>query len=80
MRAARPAGLLGLSRRRAGAAERVPSRVDADAGALGAGEPVDRRWVPLSAVSPRLVASVILSEDGQFCRERGVDFGAACAR
>ena len=40
------------------------------------GEPVDRRWVPLSSVSPRLVASVILSEDGQFCREHGVDFGA----
>ena len=41
-----------------------------------AGAPVDRRWVPLSAVSPKLVASVILSEDGQFCREHGVDFGA----
>ena len=40
------------------------------------GRPVDRRWVPLAAVSPRLVASVILSEDGQFCREHGVDFGA----
>lgn len=40
------------------------------------GQPVDRRWVPLSAVSPKLVASVILSEDGQFCREHGVDFGA----
>ena len=40
------------------------------------GQPVDRRWVPLPEVSPRLVASVILSEDGQFCRHRGVDFGA----
>ncbi len=40
------------------------------------GRPVDRRWVPLSAVSPKLVASVILSEDGQFCHEHGVDFGA----
>ncbi len=40
------------------------------------GQPVDRRWVPLSAVSPSLIASVILSEDGQFCREHGVDFGA----
>ena len=40
------------------------------------GQPVDRRWVPLSAVSPDLVASVILSEDGQFCREHGVDLGA----
>ena len=40
------------------------------------GQPVDRRWVPLAAVSPRLVASVILSEDGQFCRHHGVDFAA----
>ena len=40
------------------------------------GQPVDRRWVPLSAVSPDLVASVILSEDGQFCHEHGVDVGA----
>ena len=40
------------------------------------GQPVDRRWVPLSAVSPKLVASVILSEDGQFCHEHGIDIGA----
>jgi monofunctional biosynthetic peptidoglycan transglycosylase len=40
------------------------------------GQPVDRRWVPLSAVSPRLVASVILSEDGQFCHEHGIDVSA----
>ncbi len=39
-------------------------------------QPVDRRWIPLSAVSPRLVAAVILSEDGQFCRHHGVDFSA----
>ena len=39
-------------------------------------EPVDRRWIPLSAVSPRLVAAVILSEDGQFCRHHGVDVSA----
>ncbi len=40
------------------------------------GQPVDRRFVPLSAISPKLIASVILSEDGQFCREHGVDFSA----
>jgi len=40
------------------------------------GRPVDRRWVPLSAISPRLVASVILSEDGQYCRHHGVDLSA----
>ena len=40
------------------------------------GRPVDRQWVPLSAISPRLAAAVILSEDGQFCRHHGVDWGA----
>ena len=40
------------------------------------GQPVDRRFVPLSAISPKLVGAVILSEDGQFCRHHGVDFGA----
>ena len=39
------------------------------------GAPVDRRWVPLSAISPKLVAAVFLSEDGQFCHEQGVDVG-----
>ncbi len=39
-------------------------------------QPVDRRWIPLSAVSPRLIAAVILSEDGQFCRHHGVDLSA----
>jgi len=40
------------------------------------GRPVDRRWVPLSGISPRLVAAVVLSEDGQYCRHRGVDVSA----
>ncbi len=40
------------------------------------GKPVDRRWIPLSAVSPRLIAAVILSEDGQFCHHHGVDLSA----
>ena len=39
------------------------------------GQPVDRRFVPLSLISPKLVGAVILSEDGQFCRHHGVDFG-----
>jgi len=39
-------------------------------------EPVDRRWVPLSAVSPRLIASVIAAEDARFCRHGGVDWDA----
>jgi monofunctional biosynthetic peptidoglycan transglycosylase len=35
----------------------------------------DRRWVPLDDVAPVLVHSVIMSEDGQFCRHRGIDLG-----
>lgn len=38
--------------------------------------PVDRRWVPLEQISPRLVAAVIVSEDARFCRHGGVDWGA----
>lgn len=35
----------------------------------------DRRWLPLEDISPRLVNSVMMSEDGQFCGHRGVDLG-----
>ncbi|PZO77771.1 MAG: monofunctional biosynthetic peptidoglycan transglycosylase [Mesorhizobium amorphae] len=35
----------------------------------------DRRWVPIEEISPALVHSVIMSEDGQFCRHHGVDLG-----
>lgn len=34
----------------------------------------DRRWVPLESISPRLVQSVMMSEDGQFCAHGGVDW------
>ena len=40
------------------------------------GRPVDRQWRDMRDISDRLKASVILSEDGQFCRHWGVDFGA----
>ena len=40
------------------------------------GRPVAREWRDIGAISDRLKASVILSEDGQFCRHWGVDFGA----
>lgn len=40
------------------------------------GRPVDRRWVPLSAISGHLVAAVVMSEDGQFCNHHGVDWGS----
>ena len=40
------------------------------------GRPVVRAWRDLGDISDRLKASVILSEDGQFCRHWGVDLGA----
>ncbi|GIL00433.1 MAG: monofunctional biosynthetic peptidoglycan transglycosylase [Alphaproteobacteria bacterium] len=39
------------------------------------GQSVDRRWVPIEQIAPVLVHSVIMSEDGQFCSHRGVDWG-----
>ena len=41
-----------------------------------AAAPVRQAWVPLSAISPNLVRAVVISEDGQFCRHKGVDWGA----
>lgn len=35
----------------------------------------DRHWVPLEDIAPVLVHSVIMSEDGQFCRHHGIDIG-----
>ncbi|MDW6021950.1 transglycosylase domain-containing protein [Mesorhizobium sp. BAC0120] len=35
----------------------------------------DRRWVSLDDVAPVLVKSVVMSEDGQFCYHRGIDWG-----
>lgn len=34
----------------------------------------DRRWVSLDEISPHLVRSVMMSEDGQFCFHGGVDW------
>lgn len=34
----------------------------------------DRRWVPLDDIAPVLVTSVVMSEDGQFCYHRGIDW------
>jgi monofunctional biosynthetic peptidoglycan transglycosylase len=41
-----------------------------------AGTVIERRWVPLERISPQLMRAVILSEDGGFCRHRGVDWSA----
>jgi monofunctional biosynthetic peptidoglycan transglycosylase len=35
----------------------------------------DRRWTPLEDIAPAMQHSVIMSEDGQFCRHFGVDLG-----
>lgn len=40
------------------------------------GEGYERDWVPLSAIAPIAVASVISSEDARFCRNDGVDWDA----
>jgi monofunctional glycosyltransferase len=40
-----------------------------------AGTPTTQRWIPLERMSPNLVAAVIASEDGHFCRHHGVDWG-----
>lgn len=40
------------------------------------GETLKRRWVPLEKISPNLRLAVIASEDGNFCRHRGVDWAA----
>lgn len=37
------------------------------------GQPVDRQWVALEEISPYVLQSVIMSEDGQFCSHYGVD-------
>ena len=40
------------------------------------GRGFDRRWVPLSRISPRLVGAVIASEDSGFCEHNGFDMAA----
>lgn len=37
---------------------------------------VDRRWLALDSMSPRLADAVLMSEDAQFCQHGGVDWGA----
>ncbi len=39
------------------------------------GQSIDRTWVPLAGISPSLRRAVLVSEDGQFCRHKGFDFG-----
>ena len=37
---------------------------------------LDRKWVPLEAVAPVMVRSVVAAEDANFCLHAGVDFDA----
>lgn len=37
-------------------------------------QPVERRWIEIDEVAPVLIHSVIMSEDGQFCSHRGIDW------
>ncbi|MEZ5839109.1 MAG: monofunctional biosynthetic peptidoglycan transglycosylase [Hyphomicrobiales bacterium] len=39
-------------------------------------KPVSRTFVPIEQISPYLAVAVVMSEDGQFCRHGGVDWGA----
>jgi monofunctional glycosyltransferase len=39
-----------------------------------AGVRIVQTWVPLEQISPHLIRAVIMSEDGQFCSHRGIDF------
>jgi monofunctional biosynthetic peptidoglycan transglycosylase len=40
------------------------------------GARVERTWVPIDAISGALPLAVIVAEDGQFCRHRGLDLKA----
>lgn len=40
------------------------------------GSRVERVFVPLSRIAPSLPLTVIISEDGSFCHNRGIDLGA----
>ncbi len=43
-------------------------------GSFLTGAGADRTWIPLSEISPALVASVLMAEDGQYCAHGGVDW------
>lgn len=39
-------------------------------------QPVDRRWIDLDDMAPTAYQAVMMSEDGQFCAHRGIDWNA----
>lgn len=38
------------------------------------GEGMERRWIPIEAISPELLRAVIVAEDARFCRHHGFDW------
>jgi monofunctional glycosyltransferase len=48
----------------------------AEARAAGGELHIRQEWVPLDAISPRLVRAVIAAEDGRFHQHDGIDWGA----
>lgn len=38
------------------------------------GQPVERRYLPLTQIAPALPLAVIVAEDGRYCSHHGVDF------
>lgn len=40
------------------------------------GAPMSRQWIDFGAISPSLPRSVVAAEDANFCKHRGIDWGA----
>jgi monofunctional glycosyltransferase len=40
------------------------------------GAPMSRQWIDFTAISPYLPRSVVVAEDGHFCKHHGIDLGA----
>ncbi len=38
------------------------------------GEAMERRWMPIAAISPELLRAVVVSEDARFCSHHGFDW------
>jgi monofunctional biosynthetic peptidoglycan transglycosylase len=38
------------------------------------GEGMERRWIPIEAISPHVIRAVMVAEDARFCRHHGFDW------
>lgn len=43
------------------------------------GDGMQRKWVPISSISPNMLRAVVASEDARFCTHHGIDWSAAQA-